>query len=62
MRAELIDVALPRTDAGAAVQAVCLIAAYVPLALVLRHHRDLLLLVTGLAVMTAGLFALRTVH
>lgn len=57
-----MDLLLPRTDGGVAVQiaiaAVILVAAFV----VVRHDRDLRLAVGGLAVMAAAWFGLRAVH
>jgi hypothetical protein len=57
----LVELLLPRTDAGVAVQAVVLSAVF---ALLLRPARrvGLLQLWAGVAVFTAGLFVLRGAH
>lgn len=53
---------LPRTDGGALAQAIGAAVFYGASAAAVRRNRDLLLFVTGLAVITAAFFALRTVH
>ena len=59
----LLDIALPRTDAGVAAQWIA-IAVIWPVALVAvrNRSRDIKLFVVGLAVLNVALFALRTVH
>jgi len=56
------DLALPRTDAGVAVQWLILAGVTPPLIWWSRRDRDVLLLVSGVIVMTVALFALRAVH
>lgn len=57
-----MELLLPRTDRGVAVQAV-IAAAVLFVALVLvRRDRDLRVFVTGLSVLTAAWFGLRTIH
>ena len=59
----LLEIALPRTDAGVAVQ--WIVAAAVWLVLVIavwRQPRDIQLFAWGLIVMNLALFSLRTVH
>lgn len=57
-----MDLLLPRTDAGVALQ----LAVFVGLALagivLVRRRRDWLLLVTGLIVCGLGLFGVRAIH
>jgi len=58
----MIDVLLPTTDAGVALQfAVVLAAGYVGV-VATRRHRDLRLLVIGATVLLVALMALRAVH
>jgi len=57
----LVEVLLPRTDAGVAVQAVLVLAVFALLARPARRAGVLQLWCGGL-VFTASLFALRTVH
>ena len=59
----LLEVALPRTDKGVAVQWI-VAAAIWPVALlsVRNQNRDIKLFVVGLIVMNIALFSLRTVH
>ncbi len=56
------DLLLPRTDAGAGVQAVVLVAVFLLLLVMVRRNRDLTWFVAGSAVLTLSLVALRTVH
>lgn len=58
----MIDLLLPRTDAGALAQTVGAVVVYCALAVAVRRNRDLLWFVAGLATITAAWFALRTVH
>lgn len=54
---------LPRTDLGALVQALVVVAVFPPLIyLAARRQRDVAIFVTGVFVMALGLMALRTVH
>ncbi len=62
MRDLLLDLALPRTDAGAFTQAVVAVPVFGCALWRVRHNRDLVTFVAGLAVMTFAWFALRTVH
>ncbi len=62
MREFLVDLALPRTDAGAFAQAAVALLLFGCALWRVRHNRDVLTFVAGLAVMTFAWFALRTVH
>ena len=57
----LVDLLLPSTDAGVALQAVVL-AVVVGLLLVPARRHGILQLWTGVVVLTTGLFVLRGVH
>ena len=58
----MIDLLLPRTDAGALAQAVGAAVLFAAAAIAVRRNRELLVFVAGLASITAAWFALRTVH
>jgi hypothetical protein len=58
----MLDLLLPRTDAGALAQTVTAAAVYTGALVAVRRHRDLLWFVGGLATLTFAWFALRTVH
>ncbi len=58
----MIDLLLPRTDAGALAQAIGAVVVFGSVAIVVRRNQDLLVFVAGLAFVTAAWFALRTVH
>ncbi|MDP9019195.1 MAG: hypothetical protein M3N25_00050 [Actinomycetota bacterium] len=58
----LLELLLPRTDAGAGIQVVVAVALFSAAAVAVRHNRDLLWLVVGLGTMTFAWFALRTLH
>lgn len=58
----MIELLLPRTDAGALAQAAGAAAVYGAAAIVVRRNRELLTLVAGLAMITFAFFALRTLH
>ncbi|MGH9244866.1 MAG: hypothetical protein ACRD29_11215 [Acidimicrobiales bacterium] len=58
----VIELLLPRTDAGAAAQAAGAVVIFVPLLWVLRRHREMRIFVLGVATITFAWFALRTVH
>lgn len=58
----MIDLLLPRTDAGVALQVVVATVLFTSAAVAVRRHRELLVFVLGLATMTAAWFALRAVH
>lgn len=58
----MIELLLPRTDEGAAVQAIVAAVVFAVVLVAVRRHAEVRLLVAGLAVMTAAWFALRTVH
>jgi hypothetical protein len=60
--ADVADLLLPRTDAGALTQAVIAGAVYIALLIAVRRNRDLMWFVGGLASLTFAWFALRTVH
>jgi hypothetical protein len=62
IRADVVDLLLPRTDAGALAQAVVTAAAATGALVALRHNRDLRWFVAGLATLTFAWFALRTLH
>jgi hypothetical protein len=57
----LVDVLLPRTDAGVAVQAVIAVVVFAVL-LLPAHRAGVLQLWVGCLTFTAGLFVLRGVH
>lgn len=57
-----LDLILPRTDAGVLVQVVTVFPALIALLFAVRRQRELRTFVFGVTVLTAGLFALRTVH
>lgn len=56
------ELLFPRTDAGVVGQGVIVGLLFVLGYLRVRHDRDVRLFVVGLAVLTAGLFALRSAH
>lgn len=58
----MVDLLLPRTDAGAAAQAVVAAVLYLGALVAVRRNRDLVWFVAGLATLTFTWFALRTVH
>jgi len=58
----LIELLLPRTDAGALAQAVAAAVVTTGALIALRRNRDLMWFVGGLATLTFAWFALRTVH
>jgi hypothetical protein len=58
----VIDLLLPRTDAGAAAQAVAAAVLFTGALVAVRRNRDLVWFVAGLATLTFAWFALRTVH
>jgi hypothetical protein len=58
----LIEILLPRTDGGAAFQAVAALPVFAAALVAVRGNRDLVVFVTGLTVLTYAWFALRTVH
>lgn len=58
----MIDLLLPRTDAGAAFQAVVALVLFVAALVAVRRNPDLRMFVYGLGTITAAWFALRTVH
>ncbi len=58
----LLDLALPRTDAGAFVQAAIAVLIFGIALWHVRHDRDIRTFVVGLATLTFAWFALRTLH
>jgi len=62
VRAEVVELLLPRTDAGALAQAVAAAVVTTGALIAVRRNRDLLWFVGGLATLTFAWFALRTVH
>lgn len=58
----MVDLFLPRTDAGVLVQVVVAVVFFTVLGFAVRRNRDLLVFVSGLATIVAAWFALRTVH
>ena len=58
----LVDLALPRTDAGAFVQAAIAVPIFGIALWRVRHDRDIRTFVVGLATLTFAWFALRTLH
>lgn len=62
MRDGLLDLALPRTDAGALAQALLAVALYGSMLWRVRRNREIRTFVAGCATMTFAWFALRTLH
>lgn len=62
MSSSLLDLLLPRTDAGAGIQLIVAVAFFSAAALAVRHRSELLWLVAGLGSVTFAWFALRTLH
>lgn len=58
----LKDLLLPSTDGGVLAQVVCVGLALGAVAFAVRRRRELLLFVTGVFLVTAGFFGLRTLH
>ena len=58
----MVELLLPRTDAGAVAQAVVAAVATTGALVGVRRNRDLLWFVGGLATLTFAWFALRTLH
>ena len=58
----LVDLALPRTDAGAFVQAAIAVPVFGIAVWRVRHNRDIRTFVFGVATLTFAWFALRTLH
>lgn len=58
----LIDFLLPTTDGGVYAQAVGAVVIYGVSLWMVRGNRDLVIFVLGLAIFTAGLMGLRTLH
>jgi hypothetical protein len=58
----LVDLALPRTDAGAFLQAAIAVPIFGIALWRVRHNRDTRTFVAGLATLTFAWFALRTLH
>ncbi len=58
----LLDLALPRTDAGAFVQAAIAVPIFGIAVWRVRHNRDIRTFVVGVATLTFAWFALRSLH
>ena len=58
----MTDLLLPRTDAGVLAQVVVLATVFALALWAARRNRDAMVFVAGVAVFTAGLVALRTLH
>lgn len=58
----MLDLLLPRTDAGVAFQAAVAVLVLLILGVAARRHPDYRILVAGLTVMTIALFGLRMIH
>ena len=58
----MLDLLLPRTDAGVAAQAAVAVVLFAALGYASRNHRDYRIFVIGLALMTVAFFGLRMVH
>ncbi len=58
----LLDLALPRTDAGAFVQAAIAVPIFGIAIWRVRHNRDIRTFVVGVATLTFAWFALRALH
>jgi hypothetical protein len=59
---DVVELLLPRTDAGALAQAVTAALVAAGALVAVRHNRDLQWFVGGLASLTFAWFALRTLH
>jgi hypothetical protein len=57
-----MDLLLPRTDGGVAIQAILAAMALLAALVAARHAPEVRPLVVGLATMTAALFGLRALH
>lgn len=62
IRADVVELLLPRTDAGAMAQAVAAAVATTGALIAVRRSPDLLWFVGGLATLTFAWFAVRTLH
>ena len=58
----MIDFLIPATDQGVYAQAIGALVIFGIALWFVRHNRDLVWFVAGLATMTAGLMGLRTIH
>ncbi len=58
----VLDILLPRTDAGVLVQVIVASLLFGNALWLVRRNRDLVIFVAGLATLTAGLMGLRTLH
>ena len=58
----MLEVLLPRTDAGAGIQLVVALVLFSTATVAVRHNRDLLWLVAGLGTLTFAWFGLRSLH
>ena len=58
----MTDLLLPATDAGVLVQVVVLVVVTTGALYLTRHHRDLRILVIGIALLIAGVMAVRAIH
>lgn len=58
----MLEVLLPRTDAGAGIQLVVALVLFSTATVAVRHNRDLLWLVAGLGTLTFAWFGFRSVH
>jgi len=58
----VIDLLLPKTDAGVAIQVILWAALLVGALFVTRKDKDLRLLAVGLGALTLGLLAARAIH
>jgi len=61
-RGVALEVLLPRTDAGVAVQVAVLLVVAAALLWLVRRNREIQWFVAGTAVLVAGLMGLRTLH
>jgi len=58
----MLEILLPRTDAGVAVQAVFAAVVLVILGVAARRHPDFRIFVAGLTLMTIAFFGVRMIH
>lgn len=58
----MLDLLLPSTDGGVAIQFVIWLALSAAALWFTRRHKDLRLLAIGLSVLTFGLLAIRAIH
>lgn len=58
----MVDLLLPRTDAGAMLQTAILVPVLLGILVAVRRHAELRTLVLGVLLLTLGLLGLRAIH